>query len=477
MIITPKSISIENFKSIKKLSIDLSPLTLLIGPNGSGKSSIIEAIKLAFEAVNYHDPSDNPFMQYWGFTNVVTDQDPDQLISISFKFDVEKYDVEYGLKVTGIGGNFKFVEEYIKIFKYMEIRRIGRIVKVNYDDDYFAFIEKNKDNIKKKLEIFFHPYRNKLDIVKNKDEIGEIDESISILHLDFFRYFPILSERNNIKLDSYNMNIKYVRDPKNANNIKLMLIPGFTFRNPDKEGESEYAGFRRMLVSDVVEAIRSFFITQYDYPNRVSTWDIPRKVIFLKHDYIYQMKQSVPINLQMSKNIGGKEALIWLFKKFNGEGGKIPERIASAIDSLFPGWSVQFKITDDGNVILLVRRLDESGKILSLLPVSLPDGFFKLLLIMIFLEMKPSILLIDELENSLHYKIVGYIMDSLRESGIPVIMTSHSPLVIDQAKLSEVRVLTNENGQTKIKKVSNRKNLAEKLLKEGLTPSDYYLYS
>lgn len=39
-------VSFTNFKSLQAVSIDLSPLTVLVGPNGSGKSSVLEAINL-----------------------------------------------------------------------------------------------------------------------------------------------------------------------------------------------------------------------------------------------------------------------------------------------------------------------------------------------------------------------------------------------------------------------------------------------
>ncbi len=42
-----KNIEIENFKSIKNLSIDLGRVNVIIGANGSGKTNILEAIALA----------------------------------------------------------------------------------------------------------------------------------------------------------------------------------------------------------------------------------------------------------------------------------------------------------------------------------------------------------------------------------------------------------------------------------------------
>jgi energy-coupling factor transporter ATP-binding protein EcfA2 len=39
-------VSFKNFKSLKAVTIDLAPLTVLVGPNGSGKSSVLQGIHL-----------------------------------------------------------------------------------------------------------------------------------------------------------------------------------------------------------------------------------------------------------------------------------------------------------------------------------------------------------------------------------------------------------------------------------------------
>jgi len=44
---------IQNSKSVRELSIELKPLTILVGPNASGKSSILQAIYwLPLKAIN-----------------------------------------------------------------------------------------------------------------------------------------------------------------------------------------------------------------------------------------------------------------------------------------------------------------------------------------------------------------------------------------------------------------------------------------
>jgi recombinational DNA repair ATPase RecF len=53
-----QSFSIENFKSFRKATPPLAPLTLLIGANASGKSNAIEAIQLLSWLASGSPPAD-----------------------------------------------------------------------------------------------------------------------------------------------------------------------------------------------------------------------------------------------------------------------------------------------------------------------------------------------------------------------------------------------------------------------------------
>ena len=54
-----QEITIENYKSIQSLSIELGRVTVFIGENGCGKSNILEAIALGSAAA---DKLDNEFL-------------------------------------------------------------------------------------------------------------------------------------------------------------------------------------------------------------------------------------------------------------------------------------------------------------------------------------------------------------------------------------------------------------------------------
>ena len=156
------------------------------------------------------------------------------------------------------------------------------------------------------------------------------------------------------------------------------------------------------------------------------------RVILVRHSSIYGMKEPVPLNRPYEGLLSGEVAISWLFNKFNENGGLFPEKIKRAMEDLFPNWQLGFRVTEDGNILLQIKEINPGSGTLTLLPPSIPDGLFKLLLIMTAIEMHPSILLIDEIENSLHDSIIQYVMDSLRESGVTTIVTTHSSMVVDR---------------------------------------------
>lgn len=54
---------IENFKALRDVSLDLTPLHVLIGPNNSGKTSILEAINALCRSVDF--PLSHSFLGHW----------------------------------------------------------------------------------------------------------------------------------------------------------------------------------------------------------------------------------------------------------------------------------------------------------------------------------------------------------------------------------------------------------------------------
>src|SRR6266496_2256968 len=50
-----KNIKATNYRSFRRLDVDLAPITLFVGPNNSGKSSIISIIRLLSQTLESND--------------------------------------------------------------------------------------------------------------------------------------------------------------------------------------------------------------------------------------------------------------------------------------------------------------------------------------------------------------------------------------------------------------------------------------
>jgi len=90
-----------------------------------------------------------------------------------------------------------------------------------------------------------------------------------------------------------------------------------------------------------------------------------------------------------------------------------------------------------------------------------------------------DIVLIEEPENHLHPRLIKKLMNRIKEisekQGKQFFITTHSPFVIDSGLLSDVWFIWQEEGSTKIKRVSDKEELGSKFFQMGITPGDFLL--
>ena len=92
------------------------------------------------------------------------------------------------------------------------------------------------------------------------------------------------------------------------------------------------------------------------------------------------------------------------------------------------------------------------------------------------MELGPAVLLIDEIENSMHARMLERIYDELNNSDFPVLVATHSPYFIDLTDLERIYLVKKDREKgTVIEKTSEPRKLREELEKEGLTFSEYLL--
>jgi len=157
---------------------------------------------------------------------------------------------------------------------------------------------------------------------------------------------------------------------------------------------------------------------------------------------------------------------------FTLTGGTVSESVKEALKYCFPGpreFNVRFEVTDDGRVYMSLVADD-----LILKPMSIPCGVLKTLILEALLEWKPTLLVVDEFENSLHPEVQQFLIDEFRSSGVHVILTTHSTIPLNYAKrVEEVVVLVLENGESKPRRL--REDVLKFLEAKRLTLSELLL--
>jgi predicted ATP-dependent endonuclease of OLD family len=99
------------------------------------------------------------------------------------------------------------------------------------------------------------------------------------------------------------------------------------------------------------------------------------------------------------------------------------------------------------------------------------------LAISVAVELEPFILLIDEVENSLHVKALEYVFDLLNSLEVPVVLATHSPILVDLANPERtIVVFRGSDGSTKLEYFKDPRELKSRLSELGIAFSDYVLY-
>ncbi|GAA5443987.1 hypothetical protein Misp06_02167 [Microbulbifer sp. NBRC 101763] len=106
------------------------------------------------------------------------------------------------------------------------------------------------------------------------------------------------------------------------------------------------------------------------------------------------------------------------------------------------------------------------------------DGMLRLMAILTQLEIGNAFLLFDEIENGINPELVEYLMDHLVDSDDQVLVTTHSPVILnflddEVAKKGVIYLYKNKQGGTKAKRLFEIPSLAKKL--EFMGPGEAFI--
>src|SRR5712691_11948352 len=107
---------VQNYKALRDVTLNLTPMHVLIGPNDAGKTSILEAITALCRSVDY--PLEQAFTGSWQGFDLVWQHTPNLPVSLGVAAEEEQRQFEYQLSCLFTPGRTIYIQsEYFKHIK------------------------------------------------------------------------------------------------------------------------------------------------------------------------------------------------------------------------------------------------------------------------------------------------------------------------------------------------------------------------
>jgi predicted ATPase len=540
---------VKNFKSLKNFRMSMpSKLTIVVGANGSGKTALVEVFELLTYILEWaHGLNLNPFLKWWGYSNVVSGHNEDLPITIGFKLkldDIERrireiksdnvrkivrysqnilkpMDIVYEVEASGKGGRFHVLRESLSITsgnKVIEIdaARNSMTIILDVAGELIKEAYKEREGFKRLLWRLLLRRLLRDRVAKALEEFrGEIKEAETIIEVvrKFTSLLPTIAdvfvfEPTKLKFTCemeatysiFNRFINIVKDVErgliNPQDRVLVELEGFILGEKCLEQLERHISGKLVVntSSPAYQQLVSENIPIDTLPNLVKSLiaisiaggvlSRVSHLLFMASAVVYGFIEGIavvknidwravasPQVLERSERLR-PDASNFLQFLFTTTGGSVGEDLREALRYSLPGYrdfNVVFEPTADGRVFV---RLVVDG--LRLAPISIPQGVLKTLILESLLKWEPSLLVVDEFENSLHPELQQFLLDEFRSSGVNVIVTTHSTIPLDYARSpDEVLVLKLVNGETKAYRLS--REVLGRLREKRLTLSELLL--
>jgi predicted ATPase len=168
--------------------------------------------------------------------------------------------------------------------------------------------------------------------------------------------------------------------------------------------------------------------------------------------------------------------------KRNARGRAALERIGESMRSVIPTFK-DVMVTTVGSYLVPRFRFDIDKQVVEFDPVQLSDGTLRIfgILLALYQVPSPALLVIEEPEQTVHPGVLRVLADAIREASetTQIILTTHSPHLVDQFAPEEIRVASLTNGLTALAPIKATQvaavkqrlmSLEEFMLAEGLQP-------
>lgn len=483
----PEEITIENFKSIRRLTLRPRPgVNVLVGPNMAGKTNILEAVYFFARALSQAELLKTPYLphlpQYWS---------PEDLFFMRRIEDPMGFELLSRVVMTRGKAFFK---HYVRFAVKFALSRGRETIEPSYasiawetaDREFTTKLEASNSEVRVSINPrYSNEYVYLMKRVVEVPALKPINEVIEIMNKidELGQKLADLKAKGGVVIIQRAIEGQFLRSLLLSPFISMHRSPPVPLGN--ELGEFYLIGtafptffmFIPLLIKWGLAEPGEFMGVLYDAATAPPDLSLANAAIrmllegsaLLKHPDIGAISEPQPFTGGERLDVRARN-LSQVFYKLSAEGRT--EHIGTVLREAFGGVAVEPR-SSAGRVFLVVR---ERG--VELPPPDVADGLIKSLAIASAADLKPALLLIDEIENSLHLKALKVIYDVLNSLEIPVIVATHSPLLVDMAGPERTLVVSRDgDGGTVVEPpYSDLEKLRRRLEELDVAFSDYIFY-
>jgi energy-coupling factor transporter ATP-binding protein EcfA2 len=467
----PEEVTIENFKSIRRITLRLRPgINVLVGPNGAGKTNILEAVYFFAKALSALELLKVPYAPhiplYWSPEDVFYGRRTENPLGF-----------EVLLRVTrGSGG--EYVKHYVRFSTKFTVSPDRSTVGPTYISVDWGSSKLELDSGEARVYINSDYIDEYLEVLRSAER--EVGRGFRGLLRKFERLTKLKETTGTGEGGRY-----LLFDTQSVKEMELLLFPPiFTESSVAKDELTELC-----IVSSLpLPSMRIPILLKWGPANREEFKGMPQptlgkyivgmigmwfeKVILLKHPDIGAISEPQAFTSGDRLDVRARNLSQVIYKLLAERDPRFLKFVDESLRRLFGEVSVEPR-SSAGRVFLVIN---ERG--LELPPPNVADGIIKVLAIAAAVALGPFILLIDEVENSLHAKALEYVFDFLNNLEVPVVVATHSPVVVDLAGPERTMVVSRKppDYSTTVEYFERAEELRRRLSELGVSFADYIFY-
>lgn len=412
-----KRLYIENYKSLSNIDIQLNKdINLFIGKNNSGKSNIIDALIFLSRITNGREDIRDIFSSYGSYKEIVFGKESKEKITFNLEFDFSKKN---------------------KSSLFSELRLAPEIL---FDDfcralDKSSYLLQLDENGIAFEEVLISYNKNNIVYARNR----------FVSEHGLWNYEIIRSFKEGVMKGDWGLVIR------GGSSQPLSILVQLTSHSPQLP-----EGSLLLLIREFISSFRALA------PIRQSSGSQPVLGAFQLDSSGANLPQV--LNSIASSNRG-------LFEKIMSNVEKIIEEIEEIRSPI-----------KEGTQSTYVSVVEKTFKDEEFSWNNIASGIKEALFLVTFLHTtyKGSLLMIEEPELHLHAdairRLLSLINEICKEDDKLIIITTHSPILIDFLPFGKIFLVIKENGQTRIESLSEDKDLEEIFAQAGIPKSFLLLY-